>query len=69
MENGSNYFCPCLWDGEERKCSSVQGAISSKHRLCLELRPRSRVMHKVQDQLSCLLCGGSRRFVCAGVGA
>lgn len=48
MENGSNYFCPCLWDGEERKHSSagynllragpVLGAVAQEQRAAQSAR-------------------------------
>lgn len=68
MENGSNYFLPCSWDGEERKWSSRQGTISSKRGLHSEPWPRSRGLHKCKIASESAPCW-KQGIVCAGVRA
>lgn len=60
MENGSNSFFPCSWDGEDMKWSSLQGPT------CSEGRSRGAAGPALD-----LLRGGSRGGVgvCAGGGA
>lgn len=60
MENGSNSFFPCSWDGEDRKWSSLQGPT----------RPEGGSRGAAGPALD-LLRGGSRGgvCVCVGVGA
>lgn len=55
MENGSNYFFPCSWDGEDRKWGSLQGPTSSEG--------GSGSRGAAGSALD-LLCGGSRGGVC-----
>lgn len=58
MENGSNYFFPCSWDGEDRKWSRLQDPTCSEGGLWEQGAAGPAVD---------LLRGGSRAGVCVCV--